>query len=236
MHENDIDEVCGWITERALAGASETELLRGFCDRVNAAGLPLSSAVAVIDTLHPIWEGRAFLWRNDGVEEEPAMEYGSTREGEAAERWKSTAFHHLLESGADEVRRRIGFGEPADFLRLDELKEQGHTDYIALMQRFPSETVIGEMDGIYSHWTTRSPDGFGEADCAALRRVVPRLALGLKVCITLSHRRNPRGSLPREGRGLARAQGPDFPRDGGTHPRRALVFRSSRLHLSRRLD
>ncbi len=53
------------------------------------------------------------------------------------------------------------------------------------MQRFPSETVIGEMDGIYSHWTTRSPDGFGEADCAALRRLVPRLALGLK-CVSLS--------------------------------------------------
>ncbi len=185
MHERDIEQVATWVTERALAGASETELLCGLCERVDAAGLPVSSAVAIIDTLHPIWEGRVFLWRNDGVEEESAIEYSSTREGEAAERWKKSAFYHLLETGDDEVRRRIGFGEPTDFLRLDELKKQGHTDYLALVQRFPSEAVIGEMDGIFSHWTTRSPDGFCEADCVALRRLVPGLALGLK-CVSLS--------------------------------------------------
>ena len=185
MHERDIEQIATWVTERALAGASETELLHGFCERVNAASLPVSSAIAVIDTLHPIWEGRVFLWRNDGVEEEPTFEYGSTREGEAAERWRRSAFYHLLETGGDEVRRRIGFGEPADFSGLDELKEQGHTDYVALVQRFPGEAVIGEMDGIFSHWTTRNPEGFGDADCAALRRLVPRLALGLK-CESLS--------------------------------------------------
>jgi hypothetical protein len=155
MHEHDIEKIAAWVTERALAGASETELLHGFCERVNAVGLPVSSGVAVVDTLHPIWEGRAFLWRNDGVEEEPTMEYGSTREGEAAERWKSTGFYHLLETGADEVRRRIGFGDPTDFHTLDKLKEQGHTDYLAFVQRFPREAVIGEMDAIFSHWTTR---------------------------------------------------------------------------------
>jgi adenylate cyclase len=185
MHEHDIEKIAAWVTERALAGASETELLHGFCERVNAVGLPVSSGVAVVDTLHPIWEGRAFLWRNDGVEEEPTMEYGSTREGEAAERWKSTGFYHLLETGADEVRRRIGFGDPTDFHTLDKLKEQGHTDYLAFVQRFPREAVIGEMDAIFSHWTTRDPDGFSEDCCAALRRLVPTLALGLK-CASLS--------------------------------------------------
>ena len=185
MHERDIEQVAAWVTERALAGASETELLHGFCERANAAGLPVSSAITIIDTLHPIWEGRVFLWRNDGVEEEPTFEYGSTRQGEAAERWKRSAFYHLLETGGNEVRRRIGFGEPADFAGLDELHEQGHTDYVALVQRFPSEAVIGEMDAIYSHWTTQNHDGFGEADCVALRRLVPTLALGLK-CISLS--------------------------------------------------
>ena len=185
MHERDIEQLAAWVTERALAGASETELLHGFCERANAAGLHVSSAITIIDTLHPIWEGRVFLWRNDGVEEEPTFEYGSTRQGEAAERWKRSAFYHLLETGGDEVRRRIGFGEPADFVGLDELKERGHTDYVALVQRFPSEAVIGEMDAIYSHWTTQNPDGFCEADCAALRRLVPTLALGLK-CVSLS--------------------------------------------------
>jgi adenylate cyclase len=185
MQKHDLEEIASWVTGRALAGASETELLHGFCERAGAADLPVSSAVAIIDTLHPILEGRAFLWRNDGVEEEPTVEYGSTREGEAAARWKRSAFYHLLETGADEVRRRIGFGEPAEFSGLDELKERGHTDYVAFVQRFPSEAVIGEMDAIYSHWTTQNPAGFAEADCVALRRLVPTLALGLK-CASLS--------------------------------------------------
>jgi adenylate cyclase len=176
MSERDIEQLAAWVTEQALAGASETELLHGFCQRASKAGLPVCSAVAVVDTPHPTWKSRAFLWRNDGVEEEPTIEYYSR---------KSTAFYHLLETGADEVRRRIGLGDPADFRFLDELKQQGHTDYIALLQRFTKGAAIGEMDAIFAHWTTRDPDGFSEADCTALRRLVPALALGLK-CASLS--------------------------------------------------
>ena len=185
MSERDIEQLAAWVTEQALAGASETELLDGFCQRASTAGLPISSAVAVVDTPHPIWEGRAFLWRNDGVEEEPTIEYGSSREGQETKRWKSTAFYHLLETGAEAVRRRIGLGDPADLRFLDELKQQGLTDYIALLQRFTKEAVIGEMDAIFLHWTTRHSGGFSEADCSALRRLVPALSLGLK-CASLS--------------------------------------------------
>ena len=84
--------------------------------------------MAVIDTLHPIWEERAFCWRNDGVEEAPMIENGSTSTGEESERWQRRAFHHLLKIGDDEARRRIGCGDPADFLLLDELLAHGHTD------------------------------------------------------------------------------------------------------------
>jgi adenylate cyclase len=61
MHERDIEQIATWITERALAGASETELLHGLCERANAAGLPVSSAIAIIDTLHPIWGAASSL-------------------------------------------------------------------------------------------------------------------------------------------------------------------------------
>ena len=113
------------------------------------------------------------------------MEYGSRRQGEETKRWKSTAFYHLLETGAEAVRRRIGLGDPADLRFLDELKQQGLTDYIALLQRFPTEAVIGEMDAIFLHWKTRHSGGFSEVDCSALRRLVPALSLGLK-CASLS--------------------------------------------------
>jgi adenylate cyclase len=56
----------------------------------------------------------------------------------------------------------------------------GHTDYVAMAHHFASDGSIGEMDCIYTHWTTQKPGGFDEADCAALRRLVPTLALALK--------------------------------------------------------
>ncbi len=180
MDDATLETIAQSVVRRGLAGAGETELLTAFCEQCGRAGLPVSSAMAVIDTLHPIWEGRAFCWRNDGVPEEPMFEYGSTSTGETAARWQRTAFCHLFTTGDDEVRRKIGCGDPLDFLILDELHGHGHTDYLAMAHRFASEGVIGEMDCIFTHWTTRKPGGFNEADCAALRRLVPTLVLALK--------------------------------------------------------
>src|SRR5438128_324412 len=59
-------ELCTWLTEAGLAGKSETALLDGFCRRALDAGLPIARAAIIIDTLHPVHEGRAFLWRRAG--------------------------------------------------------------------------------------------------------------------------------------------------------------------------
>jgi len=167
------------VVRQGLAGTPETELLTSFCQRCESAGLPVASGMAVIDTLHPIWEGRAFTWRNDGVEEEPIIEYGGTRTEEGLDRWQRSAFYHLHSTGENELRRS-GSGDPTDFELLDELAAHGHTDYLAMVHRFASSGTIGEMDGIFTHWTTRKLGGFDEADCAALRKLVPTLALALK--------------------------------------------------------
>jgi len=185
MNEDDVQGTAAWLVERGLAGASETELLHGFCERSCQAGLALSRAVVLVDTLHPIYEGRAFRWRNDGVEESAVHEYGSSNEGEAAANWQSSPFYHLLTSGADEIRRRIAQVDSADFPHLDTLKRDGHTDYAALIHRFAGAGAMGEMDCVYSSWTTKHPDGFGDAGMAALRRLVPSLALAIK-CASLA--------------------------------------------------
>jgi adenylate cyclase len=185
MDTGDIDRTTAWLIECGLAGASETELLHGFCDRCLQSGMDLSRAMTFIDTLHPIYEGRGFRWRNDGVEESSLVEYTRTNEGEAAANWQRTTFFHLLTTGADELRRRIGHGDPTDFSPLETMRAEGQTDYVALVHRFASDGVIGEMDCVYSSWTTRHPDGFGDADLAALRRLVPALALSIK-CASLA--------------------------------------------------
>ena len=155
MHQLEIDEISAWLVERGLVGASENELLDGFCERCQRMGLELSRGLAVIDALHPIFEGRGFFWRDDDVEEEAVVEYGPSSVGEMEEKWQRSAFFHLHQTGKREVRRRLGMGEPADFYLLDVMKAEGHTDFVALAHRFGSDGTIGEMDCFYSHWADR---------------------------------------------------------------------------------
>lgn len=178
MKDADIDRISTAIVQRGLAGHSEVALLHGFCDDCREAGVDLAIATAVIDTLHPIHEGRAFHWRADGAVEQEVSEYSATTYSE--ENWRRSVFYHLLHHGGDELRRRIGDNQPRDFSYLDKLDEQGQTDYVAFLQRFDREGVIGEMDCIYTQWSTARSGGFAEAELAAMRRLVPLLALALK--------------------------------------------------------
>ena len=179
MKTEDIEEIGAWLVRQGLAGAAETELLEGFCRRCRAAGMDVSRGFLIVDTLHPVYEGRAFRWRSDQTDEPALIEYGRTNEGEAAANWRRTTFHHLVETGADELRRRIGFGDATDLAPLETLKTEGYTDNLTLIHRFAG-SALGEMDCVYSSWATRHPRGFVEAELAALRRLVPSLALAVK--------------------------------------------------------
>ncbi|EJC75874.1 adenylate/guanylate cyclase domain-containing protein [Rhizobium hidalgonense] len=183
MDYSDVSTIAAWITEQGLTGASESELMTGFCAACRKAGLRLDRGMALMDTLHPVHEGRAFRW--DSVEEiETEFEYGPSGVGEAAESWKRSSFYYLWSGNEREVRRRIGFGDPIDFSMLDTIAAAGHTDYIAMMHRFAEAGTIGEMDCFFSNFSTKHPEGFSDHDLAILRKLVPVLGLAIK-CIAL---------------------------------------------------
>mgnify|MGYP003607393224 CR=1 FL=1 len=176
----DTDRLLDWIVRRGLDGVDEADLLREFCTKCRDAGLMLSRALSFIDTLHPVHEGRIYRWRDDSVEEEAATDYARTDQGAAAESWQRSPFFHLLQTGEEELRRRIGFGEEAGFSIIQEMKDAGHTDYVIFIHRFAGDTKIGDMDGVYSAWSTRHPEGFSDDNLVALRRLIPALALAIK--------------------------------------------------------
>ncbi len=132
------DRIAAWLVERGLAGAAETDLLHGFCERCRNAGVPISRGGAFIDTLHPIYEGRGFRWRNDGVDEPAFFECGRTNEGEAAANWQRSPFYHLLTTGADEFRSQLAPGAPLDFVPLETMRAEGRIDYLASCTASPA--------------------------------------------------------------------------------------------------
>src|SRR5260370_31871981 len=113
MKTTDVDRLTDWIVRRGLEGAEETDLLREFCEKCNAAGLAISRALAFIDTLHPVHEGTIFRWRDDDVEGKAIIEYGRSNEGAAAESWPRSPFYQLLPTGREELPRRLALRAPA---------------------------------------------------------------------------------------------------------------------------
>lgn len=168
------------MIKTGLAGASEPDLLGGFCRRCREAGLPVARALVLIDTLHPVHEGRLFRWRADRPDDVELRDYGRTQEGQAAENWQRSPFYTMLEAGTSLMRCRLSDDAEPGYASFAEYKADGQTDAVVLIQRFAPDSVIGEMDCIYSSWTTDASGGFRDEDVAALKALVPALALSIK--------------------------------------------------------
>ena len=172
-----------WVIGEGLAGLPETELLDAFSDKCRRAGMPLARSLVIIDTLHPVFEGRAFRWRADGKVESAFIDYARTSQGgEAAANWQKSIFFHLYEGGTTAFRTRLTTDAEARkrFPQLQTLSDEGVSDYLALIHRFRQSGSIGEMDAVYSHWLTENHATFSDADIAALQSLFPALALGIK--------------------------------------------------------
>jgi adenylate cyclase len=177
MDDAQFAELAAWITEAGLAGQNETVTLSGFCERAVTFGVPLARGLLLADTLHPIYEGRAFRWSRD-KDTTVLTEYG--RSEEDLGRWQRSPFFRLEETGETVLRRRLTPQSQGEFSIFPELLAAGMTDYIAIVNRFATEAIIGDMDGVYSSWATDAPAGFGDADVTDLCRLMPLLALTVK--------------------------------------------------------
>jgi adenylate cyclase len=167
-----------WLASQGLTGLSENDLIRGFCERCCAAGLDLSRSLIFIDTLHPIFEGRGFLWNDSETNESDSFEYGPT--GDNDDVWRRSIFYHMLEQGHDELRLDLADPAVLHFSRVPELAEKGHRHLLGLVHRFGESGALGQMDCFYSYWLTRRAEGFNDNELAALRDLVPVLGLVIK--------------------------------------------------------
>ena len=185
-------ELSAWLMQAGLAGTAETDIVSGFCERCVAGGLPLARTVVFIDTLHPVHEGRLFRWGYDPTQAPSVLEYGRTspdglaasgfdpKDVQAAARWRNSPFYRMLQTGDSMLRRRLNAANKNEFAWLADLHADGVTDYVAIISRFAADGVIGEMDGVYSSWATKTPGGFSDDQIATLERLVPYLALAIK--------------------------------------------------------
>jgi adenylate cyclase len=179
MDDAQFAELAAWISDAGLRGLDETTMVTEFCARLLAQGLPLARAQIFIDTLHPTYGGRAYAW-HAAKAETTATEYAQPSDGEMMARWQQSPFFHLVESGSSILRRRLNAQTVTEFPVFTELFQAGMTEFVAVVDRFGADAIIGEMDCVYSSWSTDAPGGFTDWQAAALRRLTPSLALAIK--------------------------------------------------------
>ncbi len=168
-----------WLAEAVLGGATEMALVEGTCTRLQEVGLPLRRVMVGVDTLHPVVSGRSFYWRRDQAAEH--LEFGRA-DARVTANWEGSPHHYLLSRGESRLRRRLDRPETRldEFPILGDLVGQGVTDYVAYLNRLAADAAIGEMDCIYSSWTTDRSDGFTDDELAALDHLAPVLSAAIK--------------------------------------------------------
>ena len=127
MDDNWVAPIAAWVTRVGLAGMTELDLLRGFCERAVAAGLPLVARDSSSST-RCTRSTRAASSAGGATEpdERQMIEYGRTNEGEAAESWRRSPFYHLLETGGVDAAALLRSRRPRRLSRdLRELAERG---------------------------------------------------------------------------------------------------------------
>ena len=63
-----LDKVADWLTRSSLAGENLETIIRGFCERIAAAGLPIARVHLTFSMLHPLYDALGFTWqRSSGL-------------------------------------------------------------------------------------------------------------------------------------------------------------------------
>ena len=185
-----VDDIADWLMTQALRETEVKELFEGCCDRLRAAGFPLWRALLSFPTLHPLYASIWLTWYRD--EEGVGISQSHLGYSSVSEAFRSSPFYHMTETRIPFLRRRL-VGEEAilDFPILSEFREQGATDYLAILVPYGDKAYEGPMiNGIMASWTTDRPSGFSLQDIASLQRIEKRLAVACRVVINRQIARN----------------------------------------------
>ncbi|OKO81293.1 adenylate cyclase [Bradyrhizobium sp. NAS80.1] len=163
------DGVVDWLTNGTRDERFIDNIFAEMCIRLQQAGIPLKRATLHVLIHHPQWLGARFMWSDGMREAELARVDYDVRE--RSEFIGSPA--NELQDGATEVRENLE--RDASLGRkhalYDEMRAKGLTDYVA----WPLYHTLGKRHLIT--FATDRPGGFDDAHVAALKKLLPVLAL-----------------------------------------------------------
>jgi adenylate cyclase len=184
-----ITQINDWLVDQALGEPDIVEMFDGLCRRLYGIGIPIARARLTWSTLHPLFRAETVLWHRG----EPARLEQFVHQDLDSEAWLRSPYRFMLGSGLQMFRRRLaGPGKLLDFDVLEELAEQGYTDYLIIGTELFSKTITmsARGRGVFVVWTSDRPGGFSDDDLAAMQRIQRRLAIACKTVIQARIARN----------------------------------------------
>ena len=178
----DLTGIAEWIIERGLQGLPIEEQLGGFSQRIYEAGFPMKRVGMGMRTLHPRYGAISYVWRP----EVDRVEY-SPRERTIYElqEYLQSPVHFMIETGNRLLRQRLDTGEPLAFPILEELRDEGMTEYAArLVHHYPSSRGNTALEGIFFSCATDQPLGFDAEQLQQVADLLPYLAMAIKSRLT----------------------------------------------------
>ncbi|CUK15827.1 Adenylate cyclase 1 [Ruegeria denitrificans] len=176
-------DLINWLVTRGLEGAPKEELLDGYCNKLLELGVPLMRFHAAQPALHPVYGGTGFSWYQGAGGEIETFDSSD----EPSEEWQQSPLFAILNNDIDEIRERlVDQNEPSRFPLLNELRQNGATDYYATGVSFDVPTHNGPkdakkaVDGVLMSWTSNAPRGFEDNDLDLINTALPHLGLALK--------------------------------------------------------
>jgi adenylate cyclase len=163
------DGVVDWLINGTRDERFIDKIFAEMCVRLQQAGIPLARSTLHVLIQHPQWLGARFMWSDGMSEAEIArVDYDVRERSEFIGSPASEMFE-----GATEVRENLE-RDPAlgrKHALYDEMRAKGLTDYVG----WPLYHTLGKRHLVT--FATDRPGGFDETHVAALKNLLPVLAL-----------------------------------------------------------
>lgn len=184
LSDHEMDEISNWIIESGLRGRPETDIIEGVCQRLNDAGTKVMRVQVGQRVLHPVYAAIGFSWvRGKGAEK---SDWSRDDDANGDDSMATSPFGKLFSEQLENWRFKIeGANEELPYPILEELRDQGATDYSVYATGFSSETISDASiykysEGMVSSWTVDQPGGYTDEQLAQLKRIVRTLGLAIK--------------------------------------------------------
>jgi adenylate cyclase len=178
-----------WLVDQALSEPDIVVMFEGLCNRIHAIGIPLGRARLTWPTLHPLFQAETILWRRG----KPTEFEQFLHQENASEAWLRSPMKYMFDNNVDVLRRNLdGPSKLLDFPVLEEVVEQGMTDYLVIRTNLTTrnETATKGQLGIITTWSADRAGGFTNEELEALQKIQRRFAVACKTTIQSRIARN----------------------------------------------